>query len=62
MDEEDVIKLVTAVYELRSKFINYSSDHSIENGPEISWVIKSVAQLADIVCDAPMDVSALDPF
>ena len=62
MNDEDVIKLVLALYECRSAFINYSSDSSIENCPQIRWVIKSVAQLSDLVCDAPLEVSALDPF
>ncbi len=62
MNDEDVIKLVLALYECRSAFINYSSDRSIENCPQIRWVIKSVAQLSDLVCDAPLDVSSLDPF
>ncbi len=62
MNDKDVMNLIIALYECRSAFINYSSDHSIENCPQIRWVIKSVAQLSDLVCDAPLEVSALDPF
>ena len=62
MNDKDVMNLIIALYEWRSAFINYSSDRSIENCPQIRWVIKSVAQLSDLVCDAPLDVSALDPF